>query len=57
MLRGIYFGKLILLGIDHRRGSIDNIKASSEVPYPIRICRTVAEEGGSGMLGQTTLEL
>lgn len=65
MLRGIYFGKLILLEIDHRRGNMDNTKAMPlcrEMPCPhlhlqvAPIGRTVVEEGGSGMLGQTTLE-
>lgn len=62
MLRIIYFGKIVLLGINHRRGNIGNTKASREMPYChphlqiATIGRTVAEESGSGMLCQTRLK-
>ena len=55
MLRVIDFGKIILLRTDHRRGNIDSIKASKEMPYHhpdlqiVGIGKTVIEECGSGI--------
>lgn len=65
MLRVIDFGKIIVLRIDHRRGNIDSIKASEEMPYHhsnlqiVVIGKTVIEECGSGIsviFHQPTLE-